>query len=174
LLALASTYSVASDLFTQDQLDEVEAELSKTMAGDLFRRDLEARALKLGGVTKGVVGLIGSLLGSVGIDALFGSDDQQASRRAAPVGTEDLIAKIENSDLFTQDLLDQVEADLSKAMAGGLLGRSSLEARALKLGGLTKGLVGIIGSVLGSVGVDALFGKDDAATRSFESLNALD
>jgi hypothetical protein len=107
--------------------------------------------------------------GSFGIDALLGNNN----RRAVPLTLEDMISTIENSSEFTQAQLDEVEAELSKAMTGGLISRSNLEVRAVKLGGLTKGLVGIIGSLAGSLGIDALFGNDKSA-RAYEGLNALD
>jgi uncharacterized membrane protein YeaQ/YmgE (transglycosylase-associated protein family) len=159
---------VYSGAFTQEQLDEVEAELTKSLSS-IEARSLDSRAVKLGGLTKGLLGILGSVAGSFGIDALLGNNN----RRAVPLTLEDMISTIENSSEFTQAQLDEVEAELSKAMTGGLISRSNLEVRAVKLGGLTKGLVGIIGSLAGSLGIDALFGNDKSA-RAYEGLNALD
>jgi hypothetical protein len=175
-------------MWTQAQLDEVESELQRTIGDSgLLRREIEARlSLKLGGLTKGLVGLIGSVAGSAGIDALFGGDDKNApapaSRRSAPTSGDELVDKVLNSGLWTQAQLDEVESELQRTIgsSSSLLGRD-LEARlALKLGGLTKGLVGLIGSIAGSAGIDALFGGDStttaAARRAFAtpSLNELD
>jgi uncharacterized membrane protein YeaQ/YmgE (transglycosylase-associated protein family) len=154
-----------SSELTQDQLDEIEAELEKSF-GSVERRDLDARALRLGGLTKGLVGIIGSIAGSLGIDALLGT-----GKRATEVPSADeIVTMIENSDAFTQEQLDGFEAEFAKAFSGGVVARST-EARALRLGGLTKGLVGIIGSVVGSLGIDALLGN---GKREYEGLNALD
>jgi hypothetical protein len=185
---------LTSGKWTQAQLDHIEAELQRTIGGtSVHARELEARfSLKLGGLTKSIVGLIGSVAGSAGIDALFGAVGGGSSatataspaRRSAPAHGDDLIAKVVSSGKWTQAQLDHIEAELQRTIGGNGVQSRDLEARfSLKLGGLTKSIVGLIGSVAGSAGIDALFGAvggdsttTAAARRAIAtpSLNELD
>jgi hypothetical protein len=158
-----------SSEFTQEQLDEVEAELERNFgSGAVVARDVNGRALALGGLTKGLVGIIGSIAGSLGIGAVL-SGTGAAKRADVAPSAEDIIAAIQGSDVFSQEQLDEIEAELEKSFATP---SRSLDSRALKLGGLTKGLVGIVGSIAGSLGIGALLGGNER--RAFEGLNALD
>jgi hypothetical protein len=185
---------LTSGKWTQAQLDHIEAELQRTIGGtSVHARELEARfSLKLGGLTKSIVGLIGSVAGSAGIDALFGAIGGGSSatataapaRRSAPAHGDDLIAKVVSSGKWTQAQLDHIEAELQRTIGGNGVQSRDLEARfSLKIGGLTKSIVGLIGSVAGSAGIDALFGAvggdsttTAAARRAIAtpSLNELD
>jgi hypothetical protein len=164
--------SYHSTELTQEQLDQLEADLEKSFGSSaVVARDLDGRALAIGGLTKGLVGIIGSIAGSLGIGAVLGGTGAAKRADAAP-SADDIIAAMQDSDVFTQEQLDEIEADLEKSFGSGAVVARDINGRALAVGGLTKGLVGIIGSIAGSLGISAILGGKER--REFEGLNALD
>jgi hypothetical protein len=80
------------------------------------------------------------------IGKLTGSSDSSSQRRAL---SDDLISLVESSPNFSQEQLDEVEAEFAKIIPNGLVSRD-LEGRAAT-GAITKEVLGFLAEVIGSI-----------------------
>jgi hypothetical protein len=168
-------FGISNDISNSAGLEALSDEASKLFHGDstavpsaqptLAPGTLSARfelpASVTDKATTKLLGFLGGLAASSGVDALFHHFEGNSTlfTRAAPTSAAELVSTIEHGGYVTQADADALEAHLLRTLHHGQAHAlaARFELPEIKLGSLTKGLVSLVGSLAASGGVDALF-----------------
>jgi hypothetical protein len=165
----------ASKLFHGDSTTAPSAQ--PTLAPGTLSARFELPASVTDKATTKLLGFLGGLTASSGVDALFHhfEGNSTLSTRSAPASAAELVSTIEHGGYVTQADADALEAHLLRTLQHGQAHAlaARFELPEIKLGSLTKGLVSLVGSLAASGGVDALFhegsGNSTVSARAEET-----